>query len=245
MNIEDTNLQSEAVSEIKQTEVIEDNTFEKEKEQIEKEIIESMQKEHLKDKKEEIADTFNLKKTKQELIDNFIELQKTQGEILYSEGVLKKMTKASIIKTVGEYTNRALNPLPPPLPVSENGEQPPQPGQQQPPQPTQEQLTGDSFNMIALAMYNMNLCLFSTLESGSIAIKHKTNDIAILEHLTEKYEKRKEAFLVVFKSIYREHKAELDKYLSPLTQYAILTSQVVADTVFCNVNKKKENTPTI
>jgi len=229
------NMESEK-EEIIETPIImeetEDKLTEEEKNQIEKEMIEVMQKEHVKQEKVDIEDKFNLKKTKGELIDAFLEMQKTQGHNKFDEQKLKKMTKAAIVKAVGEYTNEILAGPPPPSTQTNTVEQTiPD---------AQEMITGDSFQMIALAMYNINLALFNTMESSSIALKHRTGDVAVLASLCEKYEKKKEAFLMIFKAIYREHKTELDKYLSPLAQYAILTSQVVAETVFCNIAAKKK-----
>lgn len=210
-----------------------------------------------------------LRKNKNQLIEEFIQLQKTQNEhLLYTADELKRLKKADIIKKLAEYVNdifigkNAANVQQTQL--NQSDQQSSQINSTNPENsnanvnvsekpipnsdlanivnaPTkQPDINHLQFDLIATGIYNMNLALMSCLETGSHLIKNKTADIAVLDNLTRTVEAKKEAFIFVFKQIYRDYKQELDVYLTPMAQYGILTMQVITETVFKNVAEKKK-----
>lgn len=84
----------------------------------------------------------------------------------------------------------------------------------------------------------MNQVLVSLLETGSAYAKDKTGGIAVLENWSQKTLEKKQQFLDVFKLIYKDYKAELDKYLSPVVQYSILMGNSAAEVIVANIKKR-------
>jgi hypothetical protein len=200
-----------------------------EKAEIETKILETIQKEH------EIVEEIQEKKkmTKAKLIEEFIALQKSQGEIKYEENVLKKMTKADLIKKIANYSNEKISSNFPPPDNGNNSTQTVLGAMSTAPAQSVDEL-------MAVGIYQMNLCVVKVLETLGHTMREQTRDINVLENLSDDVEQRKEAFLVIFKQIYLENKDVMVQYLTPMNQYFILMSQLISTTAFKNIAKKKE-----
>jgi len=85
----------------------------------------------------------------------------------------------------------------------------------------------------------LNLALVSTLETVSVKLKDKTSGIALLENWTNKVNGKKKELLVIFALMYKDYKAEFDKYLSPVVQYSIVMLQTGTSCAIENYSKKK------
>lgn len=232
-----------------------------EKKDIEKEILNKLagkvvQEIKIEEKKDEkvgevkplpvIATTTSKEVTKAKLVEQFIELQKSQGEVKYSANKLKHMKRDDIIQLIANYSNQILigetaqkgleN-----LANAENNENKPVtesaiPGVATPiPQISTEQL-----DVVANGIFGINMALISILETGSHALKEKTGNVALLESWAERAAQKKEAFLFIFKQIYKDYKNEIDKYLSPVAQYGIIMAQTATETIIINIKKNKE-----
>ncbi len=197
-------------------EIIEERNFllDTEKEEIEAKLLEEINKQHETQEVAEEVIKEKKKMTKVQLIEEFMNLQNTQGKVEVSESVLKKMNKADIIKKIANYTNEKIN--------------------------TNFTDVSNVDEMMAVGLFNMNLCCIKILETVGHSVKHKTQGVNVLENLSDDINERREAFLVIFKQIYLENKEEITKYLSPINQYFILTSQCVSTTVYKNIAKKKD-----
>jgi hypothetical protein len=208
---------------------------------IESEIFETISE--MNEEKKEVKERIkgNSRKTKRELIEDYLELQKSQGVETHTEAELKKLTKPEILKLVAEFANKSLEPkLEPKAPRVEEPGVEGELKKESPPELSIDPIAM-RFDLIAGGMFNLNMALFSCLETGSFYLKDRTGDVALLEDLTKNSMAKREAFIVVFKQIYRDYKEELDVYLSPVSQYAILTTQVITETIFKNVACKKKN----
>lgn len=215
--------------------------LEDEKKKIEAKIFEVIeQKKEQEEKKVEIEKDVNaksLKKSKIQLINEFLELQKTvakkdeKGDYIleHTEYNLKKLTKPEIIKLIAEYANKKLS-----NDFTEKIESATSQVSKDPSKPLPIE------DLMALGMHNMNMCVLSILEATGNAFKHKTGDFNVLEDLTGEAEKKREAFLVIFKQIYKDHATEINTYLSPLVQYGIILTQCCTTTIIKNCTKKKE-----
>ena len=219
-----------------------DFILDSEKKQIEVKILEAVEaKQHIEEAKKESEKDIqqkSLKKPKATLISEFIELQKTvctkdkDGlEILeYPESALKKLTKPEIIKLIANYANRKIetNFLPDVKTLIDVNASP-------------AKANMSLEDLMALGMHNMNICALSILEVGGHLLKEKTGNFNLLENLPKEAEERKEAFMVVFRQIYKENQEQVNMYLSPIVQYGILLSQCATITICKNTVKKKED----
>lgn len=215
--------------------------LDEEKKKIEAKIFEVIeQKKEIDEKKVSVEKEVNaksLKKSKIQLINEFLELQKTvakkddKGEYIFehTETQLKKLTKPEIIKLIAEYANRKIE-----TGFTEKLESSAAEVSKDPSKPLPIE------DLMALGMHNMNMCALSILEATGGAFKHKTGDFNLLEDLTLEAEKKREAFLIIFKQIYKEHANEINTYLSPFVQYGIILTQCCTTTILKNATKKKE-----
>lgn len=215
-----------------ETNEIEERIGDVEKNSIEVEILNTISHEHQQQEKEKEVEQPT--KLKCELIADFIGLQKTQGNIVYNEKKLKKLTKPEIIKLIAEFSNNVLSN------ETENGTEPfsNESGIENLPDATA--VVAQKFELIGTGIYNLNLAMMSMLETGSVIFKERTGDVAVLENLTKSIERRREAYIGVFKQLYSQYKNELDIYLTPLSMYCMLTSQVIIETIALNVAQKKK-----
>lgn len=169
------------------------------------------------------------KKKKAELIDDFMELQ--GDNIVIERKKLERMTKGVILKEMANYVNEAM------LETKQKEEQ-----QQQEEQVkfAEGELNPHQLELVSNGLFQMNQVLISLLETGSQYAKDKTGGIAVLENWSQRTLEKKQQFLDVFKLIYKDYKVELDKYLSPVVQYAILMGNSAAEVIVTNIKKKKE-----
>lgn len=181
----------------------------------------------------EIKPVDPLKKKKADLIDDFLKLQEENGVIKIERKKLERMTKGVIIKEIANYMNEAMTSS---LPRKE--------GEEEEKEQEQEQLTElnpNQLELVSIGLFQMNQVLISLLETGSHYAKDKTGGIAVLEGWANNSLKKREQFIAVFRLIYKDYKVQLDKYLSPVVQYAILMGNSAAEVIVTNVKKKKEN----
>jgi len=174
-------------------------------------------------------------KTKKELIEKFIQLQETKGEVLITETKLKRLKKDEILKLIADFANEVLQDKQPSISTESIDNKPAINTSQT------VQINPDQLNLIAESLFNMNLALVSSLETGSIYLKDKTSNIPLLENWSKRVVERKQNFLLIFKSIYADYKIQLDKYLSPIVQYSIIMTQTAAESIIENVKQKKNN----
>lgn len=180
------------------------------------------------------------KSTKLKLIQQFVELQAAANDNQYSAHKLKNMKKDEIIKLIANYSNDKLigssssqqtTETTTPVSTSVSGISS---------VPAAPSCNVEQLNAVANGIFNINLAMVSLLETGSHALKAKTGNVALLENWTQNVTQKKEAFIFIFKQIYKDYKCEIDKYLSPIAQYAIIMSQSAMEVVITNIKKNKE-----
>lgn len=220
----------EKLSNIKEIQKV-DFLLEKEKEKVEDDLIKELNEIHTESKKEVITAKT---KTKKELVDKFMELQEAANNIKFTRAVLNKMRKDDIIKNIANYANDTITTTP--SNELEKGETP-LPNK---PEGGQDARALYHLDSIATAMFNINLAVVNMAEGASGLCKNKTNGIDLLEGWSKSVIDKKEAFMTIFKLIYADYKMDIDKYLSPVVQYAIIMSQSAAEVLIKNVAKKKD-----
>lgn len=104
-----------------------------------------------------------------------------------------------------------------------------------------EMLEHPEKNPAAVTLYNLNYIASQTFESISIAAKEKTFNIAVLEGFCDGITKKRDQFLRVFARLTEEHGEIINKYLSPVTEYALLMLATAAPVIKDNIKKKKKS----
>lgn len=267
MDLSNFTQNSEIAKSSANTNILENNNIkvdfllDEEKKDIEKELLNSLNKTDNKPSSEVkpevklevkpslIATTVPKEVTKLKLVEQFIELQKSQGEVKYSANKLKHMKRDDIIQLIANYSNQILigetaqkglenlgsDGAPSTRLPEINSENPSVQST-----PVLTSVSQEQLDVVANGIFGINMALISILETGSHALKEKTGNVALLESWAERAAQKKEAFIFIFKQIYKDYKNEIDKYLSPVAQYGIIMAQTATETIIINIKKNKE-----
>lgn len=169
------------------------------------------------------------KKTKTDIIEDIRKLEVELGLKPQTDNKLKRMTKQELLKNLANMMNENFHKTQVEEQVKEAQEE----------QKTEAVMNNSK--QVATGLFMMHSLVLEGLEALSINYKSKTQDIALLEGASEKNKAAKENLIKVFEQIYLKYNVQIDTYLNPMIQYAIITSSILVSSAAENIKKKKAN----
>lgn len=172
------------------------------------------------------------KKTKTDIIDDIRKLEVELGLKPQTDNKLKRLTKQELLRNLANMMNENFH-------KTQVEEQIKEEIQEQ-----KNEVIQNNSKQVAVGLFMMHSLVLEGLEALSINYKSKTQDIALLEGASEKNKAAKENLIKVFEQIYLKYNTQIDTYLNPMIQYAIITSSILVSSAAENIKKKKLNSET-
>lgn len=170
------------------------------------------------------------KKNKEQLIKEIQQIEEKLGRKPSSHSKLRRHNKEELLKMIANMMNETLG-------TPQQNEQHPQ----EEPQKLTEEQRAKFLNSAAESMFLFHSVLMNISENVSVQFKDKTGGQPALEGLTQMTIEKKQALLDVFREIYLKYPDQIDKYLSPITRYAMITLSTMGHCMANNFLKKKKN----
>jgi hypothetical protein len=169
------------------------------------------------------------KQTKTDIIDDIRALEVQLGIKPQTDNKLKRLTKQELLKNLANMMNENFHKTQVEEQIKEVQEE------------EKKEAVMNNSKQVAHGLFMMHSLVIEGLEALSINYKSKTQDIPLLDGAGEKNKAAKENLVKVFEAIYLKYNIQIDTYLNPMIQYAIITSSILVSSAAENIKKKKAN----
>lgn len=157
------------------------------------------------------------KKLKKDLINDILELQEKLGGNEFTETILSKNKKEDLEKILAISFEKL---------VKKNE--------------VKKSKSKELCTPAVENLYVINILFAGLLENGGNALKHKTENINLLEGLKESFEESQDELKMVLTKIYEENTEIINQYCSATTLYLAYLSRQIGFTAMNNLKKKKQ-----